>query len=303
MSARKKKKQESGEAGGGWLTTFADLMALLMCFFVMLFALSEVDKHKFEMLGYSLKKAFGVPVPTMIDSRSSDGINKSSKNNPIAMKSEEPIKEIIISVIQPVAFSIQQFHQKNQRQNQQQNQNIAQKDNTKNGQADAKKIKVANQATEVLKEMLEEELKHNIVEIRQKGKLVTMRLLGADAFQSGSAELTKNIEKTLYRFALAMKKIKGEITIEGHTDNNPIHTSQFRSNWDLSSARAATLIHHVGKYGIEKDRFTLKAYGEVKPVADNSTPAGRAQNRRIEIKIQPEDVVHFSNLRGDQEKK
>ncbi len=102
-------------------------------------------------------------------------------------------------------------------------------------------------------------------------------------FDSGKAEIKSESKEALIKIAEELKTIKNKISIEGHTDNVPISSSQFKSNWELSTARAVSVLHFFIEQGLSPDRFTVTGYAEYKPVADNETEEGRAKNRRVEI--------------------
>ncbi len=102
-------------------------------------------------------------------------------------------------------------------------------------------------------------------------------------FDSGKAEIKSESKEALIKIAEELKTIKNKISIEGHTDNVPISSLQFKSNWELSTARAVSVLHFFIEQGLSPDRFTVTGYAEYKPVADNETEEGRAKNRRVEI--------------------
>ncbi|GAB6184267.1 OmpA/MotB family protein [Thermodesulfovibrio hydrogeniphilus] len=102
-------------------------------------------------------------------------------------------------------------------------------------------------------------------------------------FDSGKAEIKPESIEALTKIAEELKTFKNRISIEGHTDNVPITSSQFKSNWELSTARAVSVLHFFLEQGLSPDRFTVTGYAEYKPVDTNETEEGRAKNRRVEI--------------------
>jgi len=106
------------------------------------------------------------------------------------------------------------------------------------------------------------------------------------AFPSGTADLTDEARRILDRISLAAMSPQGTIKVTGHTDDVPISNGQFRDNWDLAAGRAASVVQAIEQTGlIDGDRLSAISKGEMSPVADNATAAGREQNRRIEIEI------------------
>lgn len=105
-------------------------------------------------------------------------------------------------------------------------------------------------------------------------------------FDSGSAQLKPQSYGFLLRIAEKLREIPGKIAIEGHTDNVPLSPySIYKSNWELSAARASSVLHFLISQGLSPDRFMLAGYGQYRPIADNDTEEGRAKNRRVEIVI------------------
>lgn len=116
-----------------------------------------------------------------------------------------------------------------------------------------------------------------------RGVVVTFS--DAVLFASGSADIKSEIFGALEKIAKVIKDVPGRITIEGHTDNIPISGGKYASNWELSTARAASILHFLITKGLDPNRFSIAGYGEYRPVASNETEDGRAKNRRVELVI------------------
>ena len=205
MAIAPKKKQEQDE--GGWLTTFADMMTLLMTFFVLLFAMSTLDPVKLEQFGDSTKK-----------------------------------------------------------------------ENTKK----TKKVSLSQINKEVKKLVVEQELQSQ-VKVSMDARGVTLGIASDLAFGSGTATLSGPIKSFLIKLVSTMEKATYAIAVEGHTDNDPIRSSQFPSNWELSAARASAVIRYLTEQGIEADKFRAIGFGDTVPIVTNDTPANKAKNRRVDI--------------------
>jgi chemotaxis protein MotB len=125
------------------------------------------------------------------------------------------------------------------------------------------------------------------VEMLEKGLVVTF--VDQILFDSGKAELKKSAFANLDKVARVLKTTVKDLNvgIEGHTDNVPIKYSGWKSNWELSAARAMSVLHYLDEHGIEPVRLSAIGYGEYQPVADNTTKEGRQQNRRVEVVILP----------------
>jgi len=127
--------------------------------------------------------------------------------------------------------------------------------------------------------------KHTVsVTATKEGIVVSLREIGF--FDSGSTAMRPDAEDTLNDFVRVVETQRMRIRIEGHTDNVPIHNGRFRSNWELSTGRATEITRlFIEKYGIAPDRLSAAGYAEYHPVAPNSTPEGRALNRRLDLVV------------------
>tara|TARA_R110001592_G_scaffold112297_7_gene310443 strand:- start:4678 stop:5517 length:840 start_codon:yes stop_codon:yes gene_type:complete len=247
------KKPDAGAPA--WVLTFADLMSLLLAFFVLLFSFSEMDKQKFKELSGSMKDAFGVqrevpafkpPIGTsMIAREFTPGTVRPTVVNEVR---QEALREMTTFVSEEA------------------DQNMLD---------DLEKVKAH----------LELEIKDGLVEVENDGnKVIIIRIRERGSFPSGKSELSPGFDTVITKFGDVLNDIDGQIVVAGHTDNIPISTDRFYSNWDLSSARAATVIRSiVESSGQSPGRFRVTGYADTRPIDDNSTAEGRARNRRVEI--------------------
>lgn len=232
-----------------WMLTFADLMSLLLAFFVLLFSFSEMDKQKFKELSGSLRNAFGVhkempafqtPVGNNIIAREfSPAQTRPTVENQIR---QEALRELQRALAQDLSFVESQFA---------------------------------------------EEIAHNQVEVEvSENGFIIIRLMENVTFESASANLTLSAWPVLEKLGDVIGHIPGDIVVSGHTDSLPIHNSRFRSNWDLSSARAATVLQEIVRYSEQpQTRFRAVGYAATKPIDDNAKAEGRARNRRVEVTL------------------
>jgi len=142
------------------------------------------------------------------------------------------------------------------------------------------------EAQEAIQKALDPEIKRREVamSMRREGLVVSLREMGF--FDSGSATIRPGSLDAISRLADVLKQRPENLRIEGHTDNVPIHTARFSSNWELSTARATDLIQLlISNYGLPPSHLSAAGYGEFHPVASNDTPEGRAQNRRLDVVI------------------
>jgi chemotaxis protein MotB len=144
----------------------------------------------------------------------------------------------------------------------------------------------ASRATEELTVALKEQIDQGLIEVEQRDGKVFVTVGSGGAFPSGTADLTSEAQRIMDRIALTAMSPDSSITVTGHTDDVPISNGQFRDNWDLGAGRAASVVQAIQNTGlISGDRLSAVSKGEMAPLADNNTAAGREQNRRIEIEI------------------
>ena len=150
--------------------------------------------------------------------------------------------------------------------------------------------KIASRTTEELMVALKEQIDQGLIEVERKEDKVFVTVGSGGAFPSGTADLTEEAQRIIDRIALSAMSPDSTITVTGHTDDVPISNGQFRDNWDLGAGRAASVVQAIQSTGlISGERLSAVSKGEMAPVADNTTAAGREKNRRIEIEISYQD--------------
>ena len=150
--------------------------------------------------------------------------------------------------------------------------------------------KIASRTTEELMVALKEQIDQGLIEVERKEDKVFVTVGSGGAFPSGTADLTEEAQRIIDRIALSAMSPDSTITVTGHTDDVPISNGQFRDNWDLGAGRAASVVQAIQSTGlISGERLSAVSKGEMDPVADNTTAAGREKNRRIEIEISYQD--------------
>jgi len=249
-----------------WVVTFADLMSLLMCFFVLLLSFSEIDAQKFKQIAGELSQAFGVQRDTPV-------LEIPEGTSPIFDKfSPAPPEPTLVNQVKQTTTDQQPELQTLKSPEEKAIQEQIQK------QVDANMAEIMG----VLKPAMQEG-RINVSENQQR---IVIRVEEKGSFSSGSAQLTWDFEGMLLDMAEVLAGIPGDLAVEGHTDNLPIHTDRFYSNWDLSAARAAAVANVLlAKEEISADRLRVTGLADTEPLAPNSTPENRAKNRRVEIII------------------
>lgn len=250
--------EECEEGAPAWLATFADLMSLLMCFFVLLLSFSEMDIQKYKQVAGSMKSAFG--------------IQRVVKADTIPRGTSVVKQEFTPGKPEPTVMKV-----------------VTQQ--TDNDSRDELRVNssLPNDVAELLESVearLAEEIEDELLEIVVFEDGVMVRVREADSFPSGSAQLQPGFMPVLDKLQDLLDESSGRIIVSGHTDNVPISTSAYPSNWVLSAARAASVVHYLSEIRLtDPERIEIRAFADTVPVADNDTAENRAKNRRIEINI------------------
>jgi chemotaxis protein MotB len=229
---RKKKHNVEHENAERWLLTYADLITLLLAFFIMMYTFSKQDVQKYQEVSTRLKAIFaggtGIAQKGNISGTAPLELmpaNSSTSSNEIKQQIEQEIKTMVNA----------------------------------NG------------------------LKDNFSVFSDERGII-IRIMDKAFFDEGKADLKDSAKSILDKIVPVVKQINNHIRIEGHTDNVPIKTNEFKSNWELSVRRATEVVRHLIERGdIQPQRISATGYAEYRPVVNNDSTANRALNRRIEI--------------------
>ncbi len=262
--AKKKKAPEAEHAANHerWMISYADMLTLLLALFIVMFAISKVDQAKFIQFAQGASQAFGGSGQVVLNGQGgsemgSDGIMQNNKPPAADGMSMDPAKASQI---------------------------IAEDQARKQAQA-AEKQRLENVQKALAKELAQKGLQNAVeMHIDERGlvvNIVTDKVL----FDTGNALIKPEGARVLDLIAPSVTKLPNRLTVEGHTDNVPISTPQYPSNWELSNARAASVLQRLIADGVEQRRLKLAAYGEQDPIDTNATDAGRQRNRRVAIVV------------------
>lgn len=264
-----------------WMATFADLMSLLMCFFVLLLSFSEMDLKKYKQVAGSMDKAFGVQNETKV--------MDIPKGTSIIAQEFSPGRTQPTALKSVNQFTVETNH-KSLRVGNPEAPDIDALDDDQTKKLLAKQMAYLEAQTagdaEKLKAIMETEISQGKIDIEHEGRHITIRIRERGSFGSASATLAPEFIPVMASLREAFQDIRGKISIEGHTDSIPIFSSQFASNWDLSASRALRVVHELLKDGtLDENRFMLVGYAATEPFQPNDTAENRATNRRVEIII------------------
>lgn len=261
-----------GDDGGGppveegaptWIVTFADLMSLLLTFFVLLFSMSEVRQERFLIAAQSLREAMGstaeAPAPNPIGlmpdevdpelDMSNPGQNTGATLNPVDGNEGEDVVDVFAEAYMDMII-------------------------------------------ERLRELVVQSgLEEGAVEIVKEDEGVYLRIRDAALFPSGSATVIPSGRSLISSLADITTELAVPAIVSGHADSRPISTAAFPSNWELSAARAAGVARLLVEGGQSPEKLEVQSFGEFRPVADNETLDGRAKNRRVELFFSRDAII------------
>jgi chemotaxis protein MotB len=258
-----------------WVVTFGDMMSLLLCFFVLLLSFATMDIIKFRQMAASLKSAFGVQTK---------------------IEAYEPVKgtSVIAEHFTPGQVEptpLDEIRQKTTEEKPyldipENTQNLSPQEIKQ--QFEALKLKELAEEAKKIRESLIEEIKAGKVSVETEKWRIIIRIQEKGSFPSGSAVLEAGFDPSMAKIAEAVKASRGRIVVAGHTDDVPIVNERYRSNWELSAARAVTVAHELLKGGVDPKRMMVAGYADTRPLVPNTSAANRASNRRVEILLEQE---------------
>jgi len=263
MSENQQRTKRDAEGLPAYMATFADLMSLLMCFFVLLLSFAEMDALKYKMVVKSLENAFGVQrevaaneIPkgtSIIAQEFSPGEPKPTPLKVVRQDTMDDSREQLKVTMDAEKLAEQQAQQ------------------------------VAEE-TQKFKEALEKEIEEGLIVVESQYNRIVIRIREKGSFMSGDARLNNDFIPILEKIHNVLLKTDGRIAVAGHTDDIPINTSRYRSNWELSTSRATSVVHELLAPGdMPAERFVLEGYADTNPLEPNDSPTSRAKNRRVEI--------------------
>jgi len=245
-------KKVLGPGAPAWMVTFADLALLLMAFFILMMSFSSVDLAKYRSVSESMSEAFNDALGAF--------------DQPLAGRigQEQGDSKVVREEAGNAASQV--------------------------GESDEEVRQKMRETFSTLKSVLRKEVTEGKVTVESSGNTVVIRFDDSAYFTAGSERVGSDMSPVLQRVANILLSSPGTIVVEGHTDSQPISTERFRSNWDLSTARAASVVTELLQYApIDSERVVVQGHADTKPVAPNDTAENRAKNRRVEVHIIGDD--------------
>jgi len=268
--ARKKKHEEHVNAEA-WAIPYGDLVTLLFALFTVMYAMSSVNEGKFRVLSDSMIAAFqGAPKSLQPINIGEKQVGKGGDKmlvgvNPTVLLKIKATKNSLAAIIES---------------------------NTTGSGADAGRPEGAlTQMQHRVEDAMKSLIDANQVSVHRENNWLQIEINTDILFPSGVADFSTAAKPVLDKLAEALQPFPNAIRVEGHTDDRPIRTVLFPSNWELSAARAASVVHQFTKFGIDPLRLEIVGYGEFHPKESNDTVEGRNANRRVEVLVL-EDAEH-----------
>ncbi len=274
-----------------WMGTFADLMALLMSFFVLLLSFSEMDVLKYKQIAGSMANAFGVQSKVKVKD-----VPKGTSIIAQEFAPGRPEPTLILTVQQETEDFTKDSLDFETEQSESEAEDIECEEVEETPPVtiiDLSSLQgnvAADEAAEALAQEaaqnLVTELNSGLLELQAKNGIVLIRIREKGSFTSGSAKLRSSFKPVIGKIRNLLLQTKGEIRVAGHTDDKPINTPFFPSNWELSGARASSVVRELLKTGeFDRTRFSIYGLADTRPLIANESGDSRSKNRRVEIMI------------------
>ncbi len=266
-------EEEEHENAERWLLSYADMITLLMALFIVLFAISQVDQKKLLQLSAGLEQYFGEPAAVTSSTGILDGSPRSTPDGQVGAPDPQASPDPIVPSRPGAAPSPTDL-------------NVAAPQSAAQRRLARQREDMQGVRDRIAKSLAAKHLT-GAVEFQMRGgglvvNIVTDRVL----FDVGEAKLVHEGRRVLAAISPTLRRVPNTLTIEGHTDNVPI-SGRFPSNWELSTARATTVLHYLLDEGVAGSRVSAAGYADQKPLTSNATAAGRSRNRRVAIVVHP----------------
>lgn len=258
-----------------WLATFADLMCLIACFFVLLLSFSKMEVNKFKQIAGSMAFAFGVQRDVVFEDipLGTSLIAQEFSPGKTTQTPVDAVRQVARATLEQSLRIGENSLQSSAAVEELQRRVAALLAET---EADANK----------LRQMLADEVQTGKVDVESEGRVIVVRIRELGSFPLGSATLNPGFIPVMGRMREALGDVPGTLSIEGHTDNLPVRGGRYTSNWDLSSSRALSVTHELLRDGdLDDERIMVVGFADTHPVTSNDSAEGRASNRRVEIVI------------------
>lgn len=259
MARRRRIRQEEPQNHERWLVSYADFITLLFAFFVVMYSISSVNNTKYQNLTHALDQMFHRQQEQQMEQPIPVGQPRTSIE-PIIL--ENPTPEETLKRQQLSDEILQERRQ-------------------------------LKHVSDDMEEILAPYIEDSLVAVKRHDFWIELEMNSELLFASGEAALSPKAIPVIHKVADVIKPIPNVVNVEGHTDNVPIDTVEFPSNWDLSSARATSVVRELINSNISPMRLSAVGYGEFHPIADNNTARGRFKNRRVVLVLMSQAFARY----------
>lgn len=255
----RKKKHEEHENHERWLVSYADFITLLFAFFVVMYSISSVNEGKYRVLSDAMLAAFRSQPKTIMP------IQEGQPAKSARFQEDPIVAERTPALIAPPDLPTPDMARRRR----------------VHGGPPVASGEIADQLEQELARLIDEDL----IAVRHNDDYVEIELKGNVLFPSGSTQLTPAAKEILTRTGKILKNFPNVLRVEGYTDGSKFNSTIYPSNWELSSARAGSVVRALAEAGVVPPRMSTVGYAQYRPVADDATPEGRNQNRRVTIVV------------------
>lgn len=295
--SRRKRRQEEEENHERWLVSYADFITLLFAFFVVMYAISSLNEGKYRVLSATLTDAFkdrsttNRGTPTGVEVGGALVELPEMAMAPGVIPGQDPGAEVDrerAQLLEDQGKSANQAEVSAQLNIEEPKPDQLEPTPEISGTAALTQATGSNQLAalaDALRQSLGDLVTDGLASVTFDQRWVEVNLDSKILFDSAAANLHQEALRALAAMSQVLRVVPNEINVEGHTDNIPISTREYPSNWELSSARAASVVHFMARQGLNPARLAAIGMGENRPLADNATPEGRAMNRRVRLLI------------------
>ena len=294
MRRRSRKREEEHENHERWAIPYGDLLTLLLAFFVVMYSISQVNEGKYRVLSDSLYAAFRGEPRTLEPIQVGHKRAGSGADIRVSIVQQAILKGQPRSLLAPVPLAMSTpipnapYHDDMPPPGNASGVKAASGPAHPADPAQAAQAAAALMLTRVADDVAKAMaglVKKNLVVVRRKQSWIEVEIRTDILFPSGSARLSPKAVDIIRRLADVLARFPNPIRVEGFTDDVPIRTVQFYSNWELSAARAGSVVHVLSDRGVARERLAVVGFGDQHPVASNTTPQGRNANRRVTVVI------------------
>lgn len=248
-----------------WLISYADFITLLFAFFVVMYSISQVSDSKYRVLSETFVEAFNQPANTRKNSEPQDSTSASGDSiAPIDVTKQTVHDEQLAAIDDHSTDTVFPVPEQDE------------------------PIKTSDELTQIsdlVTEKFTQLINDQMIQVSSNELWLQIELKDSILFSSGSADTSEQAQKIFDEIAGILKNYSNPVQVEGFTDNIPIKSVKYPTNWELSTARASAIVKYLAGKGVAPERLSAVGYGEYQPVAANDTDQGRAQNRRVAIMI------------------